>query len=80
MGETLMCEMWRGRRQEKRDGREGKGIERRNDEIKCGEMLLTIDREGVMRLLTRTMDVVWIDAKLTVRMRSTRDLMVFSSP
>ena len=80
MGETLMCEMWRGKRQEKRDGREGKGIERRNDEIKCGEMLLTIDREGVMMLLTRTMDVVWIDAKLTVRMRSTRDLMVFSSP
>ena len=75
-----MCEMWRGKRQEKRDGRERKGIERRNDEIKCGEMLLTIDREGVMRLLTRTMDVVWIDAKLTVRMRSTRDLMVFSSP
>ena len=75
-----MCEMWRGKRQKKRDRREGKGIERRNDEIKCDEMLLTIDREGVMRLLTRTMDVVWIDAKLTVRMRSTRDLMVFSSP
>ena len=75
-----MCEMWRGKRQKKRDGRERKGIERRNDEIKYDEILLTIDREGVMRLLTRTMDVVWIDAKLTVRMRSTRDLMVFSSP
>ena len=75
-----MCEMWRGKRQKKRDGREGKGIERRNDKIKYDERLLTIDREGVMMLLTRTMDVVWIDAKLTVRMRSTRDRMVFSSP
>ena len=74
----MRCGGVRDKRRETGEG--GKGIERRNDEIKCGEMLLTIDREGVMRLLTRTMDVVWIDAKLTVRMRSTRDLMVFSSP